>query len=129
MRRDGKSVTGGRILLWLFLAGAETRLNPALSASYFGAGPDAGCPSAGQSAPAETEGEAEIKANLAQLRQDDRQLAERQKECPVTKMPLGSMGVPVRMEVEGTVLFLCCEGCRDAVLEAPSKFVPQTGSP
>ena len=56
-------------------------------------------------------------AALAKLKEKDRVLAEHQRLCPVMKdSRLGSMGTPVRIEIKGVPVFLCCEGCRDDVL-------------
>ena len=58
------------------------------------------------------EGAAVIKANLDKLNPEDRRLADAQGFCAVeTKNPLGSMGVPVKIEVQGQPVFLCCDGC------------------
>lgn len=94
-----------------FLVDAETHLNPSLAASYFGAsGRAAGPPPAPGVATA-----------LDGLDPADRALAERQKTCPVTGKPLGSMGTPVRIVVDGRVVFLCCEGCEPALRAAPAR--------
>jgi Cu(I)/Ag(I) efflux system membrane fusion protein len=61
--------------------------------------------------------EAEIKANLEKLSAADRTVAEQQRRCPVTDAPLGSMGVPVKLMVEGQAVFLCCDACKDAALK------------
>ena len=37
----------------------------------------------------------------------------------MTKSPLGSMGAPLKIMVEGQPVFLCCEGCRDHVQDDP----------
>ncbi len=66
---------------------------------------------------------AEIEAALAMLSSTDRKLAEDQRVCPVTMVPLGSMGVPPKVEVEGRTVFLCCEGCREALLEESTKYL------
>jgi RND family efflux transporter MFP subunit len=66
---------------------------------------------------------AQSKAALAQLSTADRALAERQRVCPVTQSTLGSMGVPPKVEVEGRTVFLCCEGCREALLDEPAKYL------
>ena len=46
----------------------------------------------------------------------------RQKMCPVSGKPLGSMGDPVAVEAGGQRLFVCCAGCVDAVKANPEKF-------
>lgn len=64
-----------------------------------------------------------IEVALAQLSDADCALAKRQRVCPVTLLPLGSMGVPPKVEVNGQTVFLCCEGCREALLEEPAKYL------
>jgi YHS domain-containing protein len=65
----------------------------------------------------------EVLAALASLPEEDRASAERQRVCPVTMFPLGSMGTPPKVEVNGQTVFLCCEGCREALLEEPDKYL------
>ncbi len=65
----------------------------------------------------------ELLAAMAQLSGEDRALAERQKICPVTEMLLGSMGTPIKVDVEGTPVFICCEGCRKGLLAEPTKHL------
>jgi Cu(I)/Ag(I) efflux system membrane fusion protein len=98
-----------------FLIDAEVRLNPALAASYFGAA-RGGTPAAsppGSSPPADT------------LSPADREAIARQKICPVTGAPLDSMGGPVRVEVAGRTVFLCCEHCEAPLRKAPEKYLPR----
>lgn len=52
-----------------------------------------------------------IAASLAELSPADRAAAEAQRLCPVSDEPLGSMGVPLRANVRGTPVFVCCKGC------------------
>jgi YHS domain-containing protein len=66
---------------------------------------------------------AEIAAQLAQLSPEDRAAADKQKVCPVSDEPLGSMGVPVKATANGHELFLCCEACQDALNKEPEKYV------
>ena len=61
-------------------------------------------------------------AALETLSADDRKLAEEQRICPVAGFALGSMGVPPKVEVDGKIVFLCCEGCRDGLLADPEKY-------
>lgn len=65
--------------------------------------------------------DAEIVAALAKLSPEDRALAEKQKICPVGDQPLGSMGTPVKLEVEGRTVFICCAACEGAVRENPGE--------
>jgi RND family efflux transporter MFP subunit len=93
-----------------FLIDAETRLNPAAGSIYFGG-------SGGKSAPVPVrpstpeDEHATIATNLARLSPADRALAEAQKTCPILGGPLGAMGVPVKVTVDGKAVFLCCKGC------------------
>jgi Cu(I)/Ag(I) efflux system membrane fusion protein len=64
-----------------------------------------------------------IAAALAQLAEADRALAERQKNCPVADAPLGSMGTPIKVIVEGRPVFICCDGCRTSLLAEPAKYL------
>jgi multidrug efflux pump subunit AcrA (membrane-fusion protein) len=64
---------------------------------------------------------AKIEAALAKLSPEDRKLAQLQKECPVNEgNPLGSMGVPVKLDIAGEAVFICCESCEDAAREDPA---------
>jgi hypothetical protein len=85
-----------------FLLDAETRLNPAIAASYFGA------TGRGKQAPADP---------------SDAERIARQKVCPVLGEPLGSMGPPVRVTIEGRVVFLCCKGCEPELRAHPRKYL------
>jgi hypothetical protein len=56
---------------------------------------------------------AKIRAALARLSPEDRRLAEEQVYCPETEQPLGAMGVPVKVTVNGQTVFVCCQSCVD----------------
>ena len=105
-----------------FLIDAETRLNPGLAAAYFGAGPR---PTAGASHRDDSTKADPIEA----LPPVDRPLARAQGVCPVTNKPLGSMGVPPKVEVRGRPVFLCCQGCASAVEKAPDKYLSKLPKP
>jgi Cu(I)/Ag(I) efflux system membrane fusion protein len=70
----------------------------------------------------ESDEQAEIKKALAKLSPEDRTLAEKQKTCPVTDEPLGSMGTPIKVTVEGRDAFVCCEGCVDELKNNFAKY-------
>jgi membrane fusion protein, copper/silver efflux system len=97
-------VTAGALLI-----DAETRLNPSIAASYFGAERGSGAQAAVDKA--------------GPSRTDDKELIERQKVCPVTGEPLGSMGSPVRVTVAGKTVFLCCQACEPALKKNPEKYL------
>lgn len=65
---------------------------------------------------------AAITEALAQLSPEDRVLAESQKFCAVaTESPLGSMGTPLKIAVNGEPVFLCCGGCKGKALRNPEE--------
>ena len=115
-----------------FLLDAETRLNPSLASGYFGAG-RGDRPAVTAETPAAAGGTASsVAASTEALRgltPEDRRLAEGQRLCPVTGMPLGSMGTPKRMVVSGRVLFLCCGGCEAKLLREPAKYLAKLPRP
>jgi hypothetical protein len=65
---------------------------------------------------------AKVKEALAKLSPEDAAAASKQKMCPVSNELLGSMGPPVKVDAEGTAVWICCEGCRKPVEEDPAKF-------
>lgn len=91
-----------------FLLDAETRLNPSLAASYFGAGRTT------RNEPAAPSG--------------DKTRAAKQDVCPVTGKPLGSMGPPVSVTVNGRTVQLCCEGCEGRLRKSPDKYLSRLKS-
>lgn len=97
-----------------FLIDAETRLNPAAGSIYIG-GSSGGAKSGSATVTARpsmtSDEDAEVKAALAKLSPEDRRLAEAQSLCPVLDSRLGSMGVPVKIMIQGQPVFLCCKGC------------------
>lgn len=110
--RDGlepgqRVVTTGSILL-----DAETRLNPSVAASYFGAG----------SRPAASPAPAPATPPLPSS-EDEGTLIAKQKICPVTGEPLGSMGAPVKVSVSGRAVFVCCKGCEKPLLRKPDEYL------
>jgi Cu(I)/Ag(I) efflux system membrane fusion protein len=100
-----------------YLLDAETRVSPAASSIYSGG--TGGAPASGSSTPLAVrpstpeDEEANARANLAKLSTPDRRLAEAQKLCPVRGTPLGSMGRPVEVVLDGEPVFLCCTGCEE----------------
>ena len=54
-------------------------------------------------------------AAIAKLPAADQPLAEAQLFCPIEEgSRLGSMGMPIKLMLEGKPVFLCCKGCEDA---------------
>ena len=52
-----------------------------------------------------------------------------QKTCPVTTLKLGSMGDPVRVEVEGRKVWTCCAACPPKLKAQPAKYLPRLEPP
>jgi Cu(I)/Ag(I) efflux system membrane fusion protein len=91
------------------LLDAETRLNPSVAASYFGAATRAATPP-----PPPGPGSAS---------DEDRLLAEKQKLCPVTGEPLDSMGGPVKVVVDGRTVFVCCKSCEKPLRAKAAQYL------
>ncbi|MGI8977938.1 MAG: heavy metal-binding domain-containing protein [Pirellulaceae bacterium] len=96
-----------------FLLDAETRLNSSLAASYFGAGAREGQFAA--TPQVSSAGETGDLLSILKLSPEQLVLARRQRTCPITRLPLGSMGELVEVQVADRSVFLCCEGCRSRV--------------
>lgn len=46
-----------------------------------------------------------------------------QKTCPVTGEPLGSMGTPIPVTVNGQTIYVCCRGCVAKVQRDPDGYL------
>jgi membrane fusion protein, copper/silver efflux system len=88
-----------------FLIDAETRLNPSVAAAYFGAAKSSAS-------------SAEVGPPIAA-----------KARCPVTRKPLGSMGPPVTVEVNGRKVSLCCDACEDKLRTNPAKYLGDFSEP
>ncbi len=64
-----------------------------------------------------------IQKGLADLSPEDRRSATKQHVCPVSGEMLGTMGAPLKVDVDGQQVWICCEGCRDKLLEDPAKYL------
>jgi membrane-bound lytic murein transglycosylase B len=60
---------------------------------------------------------------LAELSPQDRVLAGKQQVCPVSGQPLGSMGKPYKVTVQGRDVLLCCPGCEAEIKADPEKYL------
>jgi multidrug efflux pump subunit AcrA (membrane-fusion protein) len=119
LREGDRVVTNGA-----FLVDADTRLNPAAGSVYYGGSGSSTAQGAAvrPSTPEDDEArERKFRAILAKLSTADRKLAEAQKTCPVKGTRLGSMGVPVKVVLDGKPVFLCCSGCEDEARADPGK--------
>lgn len=66
---------------------------------------------------------AQLPVTLAALGESDRAGIARQRICPVTGAPLGSMGDPIKTLIDGKPLYLCCQGCVTKVKNDPEIYV------
>lgn len=65
-------------------------------------------------------GDADVAAAMAKLSPEDRKEAEAQKFCAVMgDNLLGSMGTPLKLDVKGEPVFVCCAGCKSKALKDP----------
>ncbi len=104
-----------------FLIDAETRLNPSIGSIYFG--------STGAKEPVRnvrpttpSDEIATIASHLAKLSPLDKSMAQSQKLCVVQeKSQLGSMGVPIKLQLEGQTVFVCCDSCVETAKGNPSQ--------
>ena len=68
--------------------------------------------------------ETEVEKAIGGLAESDQVSARAQKFCAVNKNErLGSMGVPVKIDVQGTPAFLCCAGCKRYATLHPDKVL------
>jgi hypothetical protein len=96
------------------LLDAETRLNPSVAASYFGSGSrttsPAKAPKTSPSAPSSPS-------------PDDQQVIAKQKICPVSGGALDSMGGPVKLVIDGRVVFICCKDCEKQLRQKAALYL------
>lgn len=62
-----------------------------------------------------------VAAERANLSPAERLLVDAQEWCPITKMPLGSMGPPLKILLKGQPVFLCCDNCPEKARAEPDK--------
>lgn len=72
--------------------------------------------------------QAKIDKNLAKLSAKDRVAASAQRTCPVTGRPLGSHGLPIKLNVKDDAgvrhdVFVCCEDCEDKLKDHPVRYL------
>ncbi len=76
----------------------------------------------------DSEEQRKIELALAKLGPEDRELAQQQRICPVADYALGSMGMPKKVDVNGTPVFICCDGCRESLLAEPDVYLAKLAS-
>lgn len=62
-------------------------------------------------------------AELAKLSPEDAASAEKQHICPVSGEMLGTVGAPIKLDVKGQQVWICCEDCRKELLENPDEYL------
>ena len=86
-----------------------TRFRFAAATALFAAVVAAGCQ---KTADAPAGGDA-VAAARAKLSADDRAAVDAQEWCAVsTDERLGGMGVPIKLDIQGQPVFICCKGCK-----------------
>lgn len=107
--------------LWTGVAGVVV-------ASWALAGCNTNCPNCSTSA--QSAGTADEKTTsadklpgLKELDPSDREIARKQKVCPISGEPLGSMGKPFKVAYKDRVVFLCCDGCKADFDKEPEKWL------
>lgn len=70
-------------------------------------------PAPGPGTPLSGERLAKVVAGLDQLTANDRKRAVAQRFCPIQQKPLGLMGKPFELILDGGSAFLCCPSCAD----------------
>lgn len=95
----------------------------ALAVFALGCGKNPAATSPGGAAP--TSGPAatdEVAAERAKLSPEDRALVEAQEWCVVSpEERLGSMGPPLKLDIKGQPVFVCCKGCKRKAESEPEK--------
>ena len=89
-----------------------------------------GCSSSQDAAPSAPEAgsssdsqEAKIAEAMGKLSAEDRTAAEKQKTCPVDDIQLGTMGAPLKVNVQETDVFICCAACEAKLKENPDEYL------
>lgn len=93
-----------------FLLDAETRLNPSMASIYIGGSGGKSEPAAIRPSTPDDVAE-KVAASLNKLSPEDKKLAQAQRFCPILNDPLGFMGAPVKLTLDGKPLFVCCKDC------------------
>jgi len=64
-----------------------------------------------------------MKVELAKLSSEDAASALKQHFCPVSGDMLGTTGPLLKVDVDGQQVWICCEDCRDPLLEDSAKYL------
>lgn len=64
-----------------------------------------------------------VQVTVAPLKEADRPLVEEQRICPVMDAGLSEHGQPIKLMIGNISLFVCCEGCVEAVEKNPQQYL------
>jgi hypothetical protein len=64
-----------------------------------------------------------MRAQLAKLSPEDAASAMKQHFCPVSDEMLGVMGAPIKVDVDGQQVWICCEDCRQTLWDNPDEYL------
>ncbi len=98
-------------------------LGAALVVFALGCGKTQPAPAPGAAVPTgEPAAKDEVAAERAKLSPEDRALVEAQEWCVVSpEERLGSMGPPLKLDIKGQPVFVCCKGCKRKAESEPEK--------
>ena len=66
---------------------------------------------------------------MNKLGPEDLQLAKSQKYCAVmAKERLGAMGTPIKLDIKGKPVFVCCKGCEKKALKSPDETLAKVAA-
>lgn len=68
-------------------------------------------------------GHAHESSDVAELSPEDSEAAAKQGICPVSGEKLTAMGAPIKVDVNGRTVFICCDGCKEKLLADPDKYL------
>ena len=70
-----------------------------------------------------------VSAALAKLSPEDQPMAKAQQFCAVMNQSrLGSMGTPLKLEIKGEPVFVCCAGCKSKALKNPDETLAKVAA-
>ncbi len=113
------------LALFAFVVGCQTHTSPPNAASSGGTHHDS---SDGHKQSTEAP-DPKVSAALAKLSTEDRKIAESQQFCAVmNRQRLGSMGAPLKLEIKGQAVFVCCSGCKAKALKNPDQTLTKVAA-
>ncbi len=65
----------------------------------------------------------EVRPGVVEATLADAEAIAAQKSCPVMDEPLGGMGAPMKVNVNGKAVYICCAGCAKKLAAEPDKYL------